>query len=164
LCTWQLIALCRKKEWKVFLEILKLVKMPIRFGATLHNSLKKNILFKVTWFLQHHPISFIFFSYLFDDIRDHGFNLQVDTTHLLDLFQRCEWKDVTRWMAKIQHLVECYQEIWWGFNKARWRWLVSWIWWKHFISLMFKLILEGKDSGCNYGTLMRIWRFFFTHA
>jgi len=76
--------------------------MPIQFGATLHNSLKKNNLFKfeVTWFLQHHPISFIFFSYLFDDIRDHGFNLQVDTTHLLDLFQRCEWKDVTRWMAK----------------------------------------------------------------
>jgi hypothetical protein len=140
LCAWQLIAFCRKIKWKVFLEVLKFVKTLGRFGATLHNSLKKNILLKV-WshmIFTTSPISFIFFRYLFDDIRDHGFNLQVGTTHLLDFFQRCEWKDVTRWMAKIQHLVECYQEKWWGFNKARSRWLISWIWWKHFISLMFK--------------------------
>jgi len=166
LCTWKLITLCRKKEWKVFLEVFKFVKMPIHFGATLHNSLKNKLFlkFEVTWFLQHHPISFIFLGYLFDDIKDHGFNLQVSTTHLLALFQTHEWKDVTRWMAKIQHLVECYHEKWWGFNKAIWRWLVSWIGLKHFISLMFKLILEGKDLVCNYGTLMRIWIFFLqTH-
>jgi hypothetical protein len=53
---------------------------------------------------------------------------------------------------------------WLRFIEARWKWLISWIGLRHFISLIFKLLLEGKDLGCS----SKIWRGFgdycFTHT
>jgi hypothetical protein len=61
---------------------------------------------------------------------------------------------------------------WWKFKKGRLkhliscigvRHLISWTWLKHLISLIFKLLLEGKNLGCNFGIWWRLRDYLFTY-
>jgi len=70
--------------------------------------------------------------------------------------------DVTKWMIDIKQgkLLLCEWQI---FNKVGWRWLMNWIGLKCFISLMFKLILEGKDLRCTSKLLGGCRDYIHTH-
>lgn len=57
-------------------------------------------------------------------------------------------EDVTKWMTNIKQGRLSLHE-WQIFNKVGWRWLMSWIGLKYYISLMFKSLLEGKDLECS---------------
>jgi hypothetical protein len=55
------------------------------------------------------------------------------------------WEWSTREQVVILVQVSMLPSEWWKFNKTRCRWLISWTRLRQFMSLIFKLILEGED-------------------